>query len=109
MKKLLALSLCSFVLTLPPITLAAHDGEVHKNLKCTVQTVNDTTLVVKGTDGKTITVALKANTKYLRGTTPIKRGDVKVGERIVVGVSSVKEPYTAVVVRLAETGTIGKQ
>jgi hypothetical protein len=108
-KKLLALSLCACVVTLTPITLAAHDGEVHKNLKGTVKTVSETTLVVTGSDGTMLTVALKANTKYLRGTTPVKPAEVKVGERVVVGVSQVKEPFTAVVVRVGEAVPTGKR
>jgi hypothetical protein len=109
MNPLLALCLCSFVFALPPTTLAAHDGEVHKNLMGTVQTVSDTAILVKGSDGMIVSVALKANTKYVRGTSPVKRDVVKVGERVGVGVSSEKEPFTAVVVRLGEAKTTGKR
>jgi len=102
MKPFIALCLSSFVLALCPITLAAHEGEVHKNLMGTVHTVSDSALLVKSPGGKIVSVALKTSTKYLRGSTSVQRGDVTVGERVVVGVSSEKEPFTAVVVRLGQ-------
>jgi hypothetical protein len=102
MKRLFAICLCAVAFVLPPTPTSAHDGEVHKNLKGTVKSVSETSLAVIQAGEGTVTVSLRANTKYLRGTTPVTRTDLKVGERVVVGVSSAKDPYVAVIVRLAE-------
>jgi hypothetical protein len=60
----------------------AHNRMIH--VMGIVTSVSDTSISVKGADGKTQTVAFAATTKFLRGETPIAAKDIKVGDHTVV-------------------------
>lgn len=82
------------------VVAAAHDGHVHKRLLGTVATVSADQLTITGRDGNDVEIALNARTRVLRGSNRVKLDEVKPGERVAVGVSSDKAPYTAVEIRL---------
>jgi hypothetical protein len=56
-----------------------------------VVTIDDKKIEVESTDGKKVSGVLSADTKYLRDKTPATRGDVKVGERVVIVVVEDKD------------------
>ena len=61
----------------------AHEGHEHKAMGI-VSVVDASHVEVKTTDGKTVSVQLNAETKYLKGKTPAALADVKVAQRVVV-------------------------
>ena len=70
--------------------LLAHEGHEHK-IMGKVVTIDEKKIEVESTDGKRVTGALNADTKYLRDNVPASRGDVKVGERVVIVVVEDKD------------------
>ena len=70
--------------------LLAHEGHEHK-IMGKVVTIDEKQIEVESTDGKKVTGALSADTKYLRDNAPASRGDVKVGERVVIVVVEDKD------------------
>ncbi len=80
---------------------AAHDGHVHKRLLGTVSAVSKDILTITDRDGQTVEIALNARTRVVRGKARATLDEVKAGDRVAVGVSSDKAPYTAVEIRLS--------
>ncbi len=68
----------------------AHEGHPHKLLG-TVATAGADHLLVKGTDGKEVTVHLTKATKVLRDGQAKSVEDIKAGTRVVVTVVTHKE------------------
>ena len=68
----------------------AHEGHEHK-IMGKVVTIDEKKIEVESTDGKKVSGALSADTKYLRDKTPAARADVKVGERVVIVVVEDKD------------------
>jgi hypothetical protein len=75
----------------------AHEGHEHK-IMGKVVTIDEKKIEVESTDGKKISGALSAETKYLRDKAQAARAEVKVGERVVIvvvedknGVQNVKQ------------------
>lgn len=66
-----------------PVVGWAHEGHAHKVMG-TISAVTDTQLEVKGTDGKTVVIALDAKTVYRHGKAKADAKMLKVGERVVV-------------------------
>ena len=60
----------------------AHNGMTH--VMGTVAAVTDTGVSVKAMNGTVQTVALTADTKYLRGDSAVAAKDIKVGDHIVI-------------------------
>lgn len=60
----------------------AHGGLEH--VMGTVTQVNDASVTVKTTAGKTVQVTVDAKTTYSRASKPIQRSDIKVGDRVVI-------------------------
>lgn len=83
-------SILVFVLALAPVPLLAHPGHNH-TMMGTVSMVNDNHLEVKATDGKTSMITLDGKTRVLRGTTKVKPGTIKDGERVVVTALETKD------------------
>jgi hypothetical protein len=71
------------LLLLRAVPLSAHEGHEHKVLGKVVA-IDDKRIEVETTDGKRVTGALNAQTKYSRERTPAARADVRVGERVVI-------------------------
>ena len=65
-----------------PAVSFAHGGHAHKVMG-TVSNIDGQSLMVKTTDGKTVTVVMDAKTKITRGQVKVDATSVKVGERIV--------------------------
>jgi hypothetical protein len=62
--------------------VSAHEGP-HKVLG-TVSAVHEDRVVVKATDGKSVSINVDGKTKVVHGTMAMKIADIKVGERVVV-------------------------
>ena len=71
----------------------AHGGEEH--VMGTVTKVSDTAVTVKTTAGKAVEVGFDAKTTYQRAKQPIQKSDIKVGDRIVIHATEVKEKLVA--------------
>jgi hypothetical protein len=94
----------TFALALAPL-VSAHEGHDHK-IMGTVAAVHDTSVDVKGADGKTSTVTLNDKTKILQGTTAVKAVDIKEGTRVVItATGGGKDPFVAKEVRIAVAKT----
>ncbi|HKC10527.1 MAG TPA: hypothetical protein VKI41_00565 [Vicinamibacteria bacterium] len=79
--------------------LSAHAGHEHKALG-TVLAVDASHLDLKTKDGKTVSVQLNAETRYLKAEGAATLADVKVSERVVVTYTEKDEKYLAKEVRL---------
>jgi len=105
------LAAITLLLTLAaPALLSGHEGHEHKHFMGTVTMVDQKHLMLKTKEGKEITIYLNQNTKYRRGSsaTTAAAAKIKVGDRVVVSVTSDREPYTANGVRLG-SGTPGSK
>jgi hypothetical protein len=82
-RKMATVSVASAVAALltVPVALLAHG---HGHVQGTVSSIDAAKIDVKTADGKSRQVALTGKTKYVRGETAAKIGDVKPGERVVV-------------------------
>ena len=70
-----------FLLVLSVIGVYAHGGMTH--VMGTITAVNDNHLTVKTTDGKSVSVMLNSDTKYLRENGAASAADMKVGARVM--------------------------
>jgi hypothetical protein len=82
--------------------LSAHAGHPHKALG-TVGAVDASHVEIKTRDGKTVSVLLNADTKYLNGKAAAAATDVKVGQRVAVTYVEKDEKYVATEVSLGVT------
>lgn len=77
-----------------------HAGEVHTYMGTITTVHEDGSFMLKKTDGKTIHVAVSANTAFLHADgRKASRGDIAAGRRAVVTIS--KDGKTAATVKLA--------
>ena len=97
MKRLL-LSFATFGLIAAPIWVAAHEGHKH-TVMGTVEHVEQTSLDVKDTDGKTVSFELNDETKILRGETETPASALEQGERVAVEYTEEGGTRVAVTVR----------
>jgi hypothetical protein len=74
-KLALCLALCAAL-------VLAHDNLQH--VMGTIAKIADTHLTVTGADGKPVDVLVDARTIYSRSGKAIQRGDLKLGEKIVI-------------------------
>ena len=72
-----------------PVVGWAHEGHAHKVMG-TISAVADSQLEVKGTDGKTVVIALDAKTVYRQGKAKADAKMLKVGDRVVVEAEQAK-------------------
>ena len=91
----------AIALLMLPTSALAHEGHVHKALG-TVATLAASQLVVKTTDGKTLTVLLDAKTAITRGKVKQDLAALKVGERVSVDYTEKKKVFTAKAIKLGE-------
>jgi hypothetical protein len=84
-----------------PIAVRAHEGHTHKVMG-TVSSIDGKNVVVKTTDGKTVTVVLGAKTKITQGKRTVDATALKVGNRLVAEGTEDKEMFLATTVRLGE-------
>ena len=88
--------------------LSAHPGHEHKVLG-TVTAVDGSHIDIKTKDGKTVSVQLDAETKYMNGKTAAVVSDVKVGQRVAVTYVEKNEKDVATEVLLGVTETPAAQ
>ena len=86
-------ALLAAVLVVPAAALA-HGGHAHKVMG-TVSSISGNHVVVKTTDGKTVTVMLDAKTRITRGKEVLTLDALKVGDRLVAEGPENKEIVTA--------------
>ena len=77
----------------------AHD-EHGTELKGTVKSLTSDKLVMTATDGDVVEFLVSEGTKFLRGTTAVKREDVTIGERAIVEYHEMGEIKHALEVKL---------
>ena len=97
MQKTLGLAL-SISALLVSTALFAHGG--HEHTMGTVSTIDAKHVEVKTQEGKTVSIELTPDTKYLKGKTVAKFADVAVGTRVMVESKKDKEQLVAVEVQL---------
>lgn len=84
----------------------AHEGHAHKVMG-TVCGVHETHLDVKATDGKAATLRLAETTKIVRGSTPLKASDIRIGDRVVATATEtkLKDGQTSLIATRIQLGT----
>ncbi len=82
----------------------AHGGKPH--VMGTVQAVDEHHVEVKTQDGKLVSAPLTDNTKYFKGSAPVSRADLKVGQRVVLHLEGEGKELTVSEVRI-ESGKSG--
>ncbi len=98
MRKMLGLAL-SILALLVSTALFAHGGHVHT--MGTVSAIDSKHVEVKTQDGKTVSIALTPDTKYVKGKATAKFADIAVGTRVMVeSTKDDKEQLTAVEMQL---------
>ncbi len=80
-------------LAITPMIALAHGGLEH--VRGTVAKISDQSVTVTTTTGKTVEVLLDAQTTYARAEKPIQKGDLKVGDRVVIHAAEKGETLTA--------------
>jgi hypothetical protein len=89
-----------WVALMTPVVTWAHEGHMHKALG-TVASIDGPHVVLKTTDGKSLTVMLDKETTVTRGKEKLDASAVKVGERISVDYMEEKGMMMAHAVKLA--------
>jgi hypothetical protein len=82
-----------------PSVVFGHTGHAHKVMG-TVSSIDGPHLVVKTTDGKTVTVMLDAKTRITQGKAKLAAGALKVGDRIVAEGPEDKGMMTATILQV---------
>jgi len=78
----------------------AHEGHVHKVLG-TVSSIDGNHVVVKTTDGKSVTVMLDSKTEITRGKEKLDAAALKVGQRVSIDAMQEKDMMMAHAIKLA--------
>lgn len=97
MKKILGLAL-SISALLVSTALFAHGG--HEHTMGTVSAIDAKHLEVKTQDGKTISIQLTTDTKYVKGKAPAALSDVTAGTRVMVESKKDKNQLVAAEVQI---------
>ena len=90
--------LAILVLGLLPTIVLAHGGEEH--VTGTVTQISDTSVTVKTTTGKDVSVAFDGKTTYTRADQPIQKTEIKVGDRIVIHAVELNQKLVAHTVQI---------
>ena len=99
MKQLVIAAIVCTALLIPTI-VRAHEGHMHKALG-TVSSINGAHVVVKTTDGKSLTVMLDKDTTVTRGKDKLDASALKVGERLSVDYMEEKGMMMAHAIKLS--------
>lgn len=97
MRKSLSLAL-SLSALLVSTALFAHGG--HEHTMGTVSAIDAKHVEVKTQDGKTVSIQLSPDTKYVKGKTAAAFADVTVGTRVMVESKKDRDQLVAVEVQL---------
>ena len=87
-----------------PWASAAHPGHDHK-LMGTLTSIDSKKLVMKTKEGKDVTAAVNAKTKFLNGKSRGAATELKAGMRVVVNVGDGAEPLVAREVQYSTAAT----
>ena len=101
MKKLMTVLMMCVALIVPAVALA-HEGHMHKALG-TVASIDGQHVVVKTTDGKSVTVMLDKATTITRGKEKLDASALKTGTRVSVDYMEEKGMMMAHAIKLATT------
>jgi hypothetical protein len=93
---------------LAPAVTRAHEGHLHKALG-TVSSIDGPHVVVRTTDGKSLTVMLDKETTITRGKEKLDAAALKVGERVSVDYMEEKGMNMAHAVKLATGSATAKK
>jgi hypothetical protein len=96
------------VALLAPAVARAHEGHMHKALG-TLSSIDGQHVVVKTTDGKSITLMLDKETAVTRGKEKLEAAALKVGERVSVDYMEEKGMNMAHAVKLATASATAKK
>jgi hypothetical protein len=96
------------VALLAPAVARAHEGHLHKTLG-TVSSIDGQHVVVKTTDGKSVTVMLDKETEITRGKNKLDATALKVGERVSVDYMEEKGMNMAHAVKLSTASAQAKK
>ena len=107
MKNWMRVAMVVLALTAPSVA-SAHEGHMHKALG-TVSSIDGPHVVVKTTDGKTITVMLDKTTKITRGNDQVDSSALKVGGRLSVDYMEEKGMMMAHAIKLSVTPAQAKK
>lgn len=88
-------------LALFPLAAVAHEGHAHKVMGV-VAAVDASHVEVKAKDGKTMSIALDAKTKVVRGKAAAAASDIAPGSRVVVTMMEEGGAMKAMEVQLPE-------
>jgi hypothetical protein len=88
-------------LALLPGIATAHGGETH--VTGTVTKISETSVTVKTTAGKSVEVGVDAKTTYTHAKQPIRKADIKAGDRIVIHAVEVHEKLVAHTVEIGKS------
>ena len=100
MKKWMVTIAMFTVMLIAPVA-HAHEGHAHKVMG-TVSSIDGKNIMVKTTDGKTVTVMLDGKTKITQGKNKVDVSAMKVGERLVAEGPEKNSVMTATTIRLGE-------
>ena len=98
--------LAILTLALLPTIASAHGGEEH--VTGTVTAVSDTSVTVKTTAGKAVTVAFDEKSTFTRGDQPMQKSEIKVGDRVVIHAAEVNEKLFAHTVQIGAANAKAK-
>jgi hypothetical protein len=98
-KNMIAAIVLTTALVLPAVA-RAHEGHMHKALG-TVSSVDGPHVVVKTTDGKSLTIMLDKETSVSRGKDKLDAAALKVGQRISVDYMEENKMMMAHAIKLA--------
>lgn len=81
-------------------TVRAHGDEIH--VMGTISKIDGTTITVTGSDGTSKSVVLDPETKFIKKSSPAKREDLKVGDRVVIHAKEVSNTLHATEVKIGD-------
>jgi hypothetical protein len=91
-----------------PTVARAHEGHLHKALG-TVSSIDGPHVVVKTSEGKSVTVMLDKETTIMRGKDKLDAAALKVGERVSIDYMEAKGMNMAHAVKLATASATAKK
>ena len=100
---LVALGLCLVFSTMA----LAHGNEEHVMGKVT--SISNNSISVETANNKTVTIAIAADTKFIKSGSAASPSDLEVGDRVVVHAKKAGDKLTAEVVRFGKTATASHQ
>ncbi len=86
----------------------AHEGERHIMGKITAVSDNSITVETAGKEPKTVTVAITAQTKFVKSRAAASVKDLKVGDRVVIRAKEDGKEFVATTVSFGKSAQMAK-